>query len=91
LHGCCRHSALGVGGPVAGGHQYLSWIAPDDLVHLYLAALDDPAWTGPVNATAPEPVTDREFVQALGRVLRRPVGPDFGSARPITIELPQER
>jgi uncharacterized protein len=63
---------LGVGGPVAGGHQYLSWIAPDDLVRLYLAALDDPAWTGPVNATAPEPVTNRELSQALGRVLHRP-------------------
>jgi uncharacterized protein (TIGR01777 family) len=63
---------LGVGGPVAGGRQYLSWIAPDDLVRLYLAALDDPDWSGPVNATAPEPVTNRELAQALGRVLHRP-------------------
>jgi uncharacterized protein len=63
---------LGVGGPVAGGDQYISWIAPDDLVRLYLAALDDPRWTGPVNATAPEPVTNREFAHALGRVLHRP-------------------
>ena len=63
---------LGVGGPVAGGHQYISWIAPHDLVRLYLAALDEPAWTGPVNATAPEPVTNREFARALGRVLHRP-------------------
>ena len=63
---------LGVGGPVAGGGQYISWIAPDDLVRLYLAALDDPEWRGPVNATAPEPVTNRELAHALGRVLRRP-------------------
>jgi hypothetical protein len=63
---------LGVGGPVAGGHQYISWIAPDDLVRLYLAALDEPQWSGPVNATAPEPVTNREFAHALGRVLHRP-------------------
>ena len=63
---------LGVGGPVAGGDQYISWIAPDDLVRLYLAALDDPTWSGPVNATAPEPVTNREFAHALGRVLHRP-------------------
>jgi hypothetical protein len=63
---------LGLGGPVAGGDQYISWIAPDDLARLYLAALDDPGWSGPVNATAPEPVTNREFAHALGRVLHRP-------------------
>jgi hypothetical protein len=63
---------LGAGGPVAGGHQYLSWITPDDLVRMYLAALDDPQWSGPVNATAPEPVTNREFAHALGHVLHRP-------------------
>jgi uncharacterized protein len=63
---------LALGGPVAGGRQYISWIAPDDLVRLYLAALDDPNWSGPINATAPEPVTNREFSHALGRVLHRP-------------------
>jgi hypothetical protein len=63
---------LGVGGPVAGGDQYISWIAPDDLVRMYLAALDDPEWSGPVNATAPEPATNRAFARALGRVLHRP-------------------
>jgi uncharacterized protein len=63
---------LGAGGPVAGGHQYLSWITPDDLVRMYLAALDEPEWSGPVNATAPEPVTNREFAHTLGRVLHRP-------------------
>jgi uncharacterized protein (TIGR01777 family) len=63
---------LGVGGPVAGGHQYISWIAPDDLVRMYLAALDNPEWSGPFNATAPEPVTNRTFARELGRVLHRP-------------------
>lgn len=63
---------LGVGGPVAGGHQYLSWITPDDLVRMYVAALDDPEWSGPVNATAPVPVTNREFAHALGHTLHRP-------------------
>ena len=62
----------GAGGPVAGGQQYLPWIAIDDLVALYLAALDGEAWSGPVNATAPEPVTNREFSQRLGRALHRP-------------------
>jgi uncharacterized protein len=63
---------LGVGGPVAGGDQYMSWITPDDLVRMYMAALDDSEWSGPINATAPEPVPNREFAQALGRVLHRP-------------------
>jgi len=63
---------LGVGGPVAGGDQYISWIAPDDLVRMYLTALEDPGWSGPLNATAPEPTTNREFARALGQVLHRP-------------------
>jgi uncharacterized protein (TIGR01777 family) len=64
--------SLGIGGPVAGGDQYISWIAPDDLVRMYLAALDDSAWSGPFNATSPEPVTNRAFARALGRALHRP-------------------
>jgi uncharacterized protein len=62
----------GIGGPVAGGRQYLPWIAIDDLVALYLAALDGDAWSGPFNGTAPEPVTNAEFSKRLGRALRRP-------------------
>ena len=46
----------GIGGPVAGGRQYMPWIHLDDLVGIYLAALDGDAWSGPVNASAPEPV-----------------------------------
>ena len=63
---------LGVGGPVAGGDQYLPWIHADDVVGLYLAALDGRDWDGPVNGTAPEPVTNAEFSKALGRALHRP-------------------
>src|SRR3954471_20032905 len=63
---------LGVGGPVAGGRQYMPWIHADDVVDLYLAALDYDRWDGPFNATAPEPVTNRDFSRALGRALRRP-------------------
>lgn len=62
----------GVGGPVAGGAQYMPWIHVDDVVGMYLTALDEPSWSGPVNATAPQPVTNREFSKALGRALRRP-------------------
>ena len=63
---------LGVGGPVAGGQQYISWIHREDLVGLMMAALEDERWSGPVNATAPEPVTNRDFSHALGHALHRP-------------------
>jgi uncharacterized protein len=63
---------LGIGGPVAGGKQYLPWIHVDDLVGLYIAAIDHEDWRGPVNATAPNPVTNAEFSKALGRALHRP-------------------
>ena len=63
---------LGIGGPVAGGRQYLPWIHLDDLVGIYIAAIDDPAWSGAVNAAAPEPVTNAAFSKALGRALHRP-------------------
>jgi uncharacterized protein (TIGR01777 family) len=63
---------MGVGGPVAGGEQYLPWIHVDDLVGLYLAALDDRTWSGAYNGSAPEPVTNKAFSQALGRALHRP-------------------
>ena len=63
---------LGVGGPVAGGRQYMSWIHAEDVVGMMLAALNDERWGGPINATAPEPVTNREFSKALGSALGRP-------------------
>lgn len=63
---------LGVGGPVAGGRQYVSWIHTDDVIGIMLAALEDERYDGPVNATAPEPVTNREFSRALGAALHRP-------------------
>ena len=63
---------LGLGGPVAGGRQFMSWIHHEDLVGLMLAALRDERFSGPVNATAPEPVSNREFSHALGSVLHRP-------------------
>ena len=50
----------------------MPWIHVDDIVGIYLAALDEPAWSGPVNASAPEPATNKEFSKALGRALHRP-------------------
>jgi uncharacterized protein (TIGR01777 family) len=63
---------LGVGGPVAGGRQYVAWIHRDDLIGIMLSALDDERWSGPINATAPEPVSNRVLSRALGRELHRP-------------------
>jgi uncharacterized protein (TIGR01777 family) len=63
---------LGIGGPVAGGKQFMSWIHPEDLVGMVVAALRSDWWQGPINATAPTPVTNGEFAHALGRVLHRP-------------------
>ncbi len=63
---------LGVGGPLAGGRQYMSWIHIDDEVGILLWALDDEEVSGVVNATAPNPVTNRELSKALGRALNRP-------------------
>ncbi|HXW58220.1 MAG TPA: TIGR01777 family oxidoreductase [Solirubrobacteraceae bacterium] len=63
---------LGIGGPVGGGRQYVPWIHVDDLAGMLLAALRDERWSGPVNATAPQPATNRDFSHALGAALGRP-------------------
>jgi uncharacterized protein len=63
---------LGLGGPVAGGNQYFPWVHLDDVVGVMLFCLDTDAASGPLNVTAPEPVTNKDFSRALGRVLRRP-------------------
>jgi uncharacterized protein len=63
---------LGLGGPIAGGEQFMSWIHLDDEVGVILWALDNEEVSGPINATAPNPVTNREFSKALGRALHRP-------------------
>ncbi len=63
---------LGVGGPVGSGAQWVSWIHHADVVGIALLALDNPNATGPINATAPQPVTNKELSKALGRALHRP-------------------
>jgi uncharacterized protein (TIGR01777 family) len=63
---------LGLGGPVAGGRQYVPWVHLDDVVGAMLACLDRDALGGPVNVTAPNPVTNSELSRALGHALGRP-------------------
>ena len=63
---------MGVGGRLGSGRQYFSWIDMDDLLGVILHALYDDGLRGPVNATAPNPVTNAAFTDALGRALGRP-------------------
>ncbi len=63
---------LGVGGPVAGGRQYVPWVHADDVVGALAFCLDEPAAEGPINLTGPAPATNAELSKALGRVLHRP-------------------
>ena len=60
------------GGPLAGGKQYMSWVHRHDWVEMVRWIVDTPAVTGPVNVTAPHPVTNAEFSRALGRAIHRP-------------------
>ena len=62
----------GLGGPIGGGKQWVSWIALDDLVGIAHAALFEESWSGPVNAVSPQAVRQAELARTLGRVLRRP-------------------
>jgi uncharacterized protein (TIGR01777 family) len=63
---------LGVGGPIASGKQYMSWIHRDDEVGILLWALENEAAVGPINASAPNPVTNKEFAKRLGKAVNRP-------------------
>lgn len=63
---------LGLGGPVGSGRQWMSWISSEDVAGVIRRALTDPGLRGPVNAVAPEAVTNAAFTRALARVLRRP-------------------
>src|SRR5438093_5668568 len=63
---------FGAGGRVGSGRQYWPWIHRDDWVGVVRWTIDTAAAAGPINATAPAPVTNQEFVRALGRAMRRP-------------------
>jgi uncharacterized protein len=63
---------FGLGGRIGHGRQWMSWIERDDLVRLIAHVIATPSLTGPVNATAPEPVTNATFARELARALHRP-------------------
>jgi uncharacterized protein (TIGR01777 family) len=63
---------LGLGGPIGGGKQWFSWVALEDEVGAILHAVDNDQVRGPLNATAPNPVTYGQFAHTLGSVLHRP-------------------
>ena len=64
--------ALGIGGPLGGGAQWMSWLHLDDWVAMVQWLLIEPRVRGAVNLTAPEPRTNRDLSTALGRALHRP-------------------
>ena len=87
-----RPFRLGVGGPIGSGDQYMSWIHLDDEVGILTWALDNEAVEGVINATSPNPVTNRELSKTLGKVLRRPAVmpvPDFALNLMLGSELAQ--
>lgn len=63
---------FGLGGPIGGGRQKMSWIGLPDLVELIVWAMENPDVRGPLNAVAPQTVTQADFARTLGTVLRRP-------------------
>jgi hypothetical protein len=72
---------LGVGGKLGSGDQYMSWVAPDDVVGAFNFLMMRDDLDGPFNITSPNPVTNKQFTKALGRVISRPTilpVPSFG-------------
>lgn len=67
-----RAFKLGVGGKLGDGRQFMAWIALDDLTQAILHVMMNSSITGPVNAVAPNPATNQQFTETLGKVLQRP-------------------
>ncbi|MET0622558.1 MAG: TIGR01777 family oxidoreductase [Pyrinomonadaceae bacterium] len=63
---------LGLGGKIGSGSQYMNWITLEDLIAVIRRAIEDESLRGPVNAVAPQQVTNAEFTKALGHALGRP-------------------
>lgn len=76
--------SLGLGGPIGDGAMWWSWIHLEDLVEIMRVALEDERYSGPINAVAPQPVTNAELTRALGRALSRPA---LLRAPPLALKL----
>ncbi|CAG2101633.1 unnamed protein product [Medioppia subpectinata] len=63
---------MGLGGPIASGKQYFPWIHIDDLVNLFLFAIEEKHVNGVLNGVSPQPITNYEFTKAVGRAMWRP-------------------
>lgn len=81
LHKMLTPFKLGAGGIIGSGQQYVSWVALDDVSGIIQHVLDTETLSGPVNAVAPNPVTNHEFTKTLGRVLKRPT--PFPMPKPV--------
>ena len=62
-----------LGGPLGSGKQWMSWIQLEDLLRMFLLVIENPLARGPINATSPNPVQNKEFSRTLGKVIHRPV------------------
>ncbi|MDR3685321.1 MAG: DUF1731 domain-containing protein, partial [Geothrix sp.] len=82
-----RPVRLGLGSRLGHGRQGLSWIHLHDLVALLLEGAQNPAWEGPFNAVAPEPVSQQTFVRLLARGLHRPLLPVPGWLSSASLRL----
>ena len=83
---------MGIGGRLGDGRQYMSWVALEDVVRAILFAIEHKL-EGPVNVTAPNPVTNRQFTKALGKALSRPTVlpvPSFGLKAVVGGEMAEE-
>jgi uncharacterized protein (TIGR01777 family) len=63
---------FGLGGRLGSGRQFMSWVSLEDVVGAIRFLLENESLRGPVNVTSPQPVTNRQFTETLGRVLHRP-------------------
>ncbi len=83
---------LGLGGKMGSGRQFMSWISIDDLTRAFMYCLETASLSGPVNFTAPQPVSNQAFTQTLGQVLNRPTLmsiPEFGLKLAMGEEMAQ--
>lgn len=78
-----------LGTKLGSGTQGISWIHIQDYVQLLIAAIENPAFSGPINATAPEPISNRRFMHALGTALRRPIWPIPAAATHMLLHVLQ--